>query len=443
MFHKKNLFCYDGRPDLSGRMRMLLYPAVLVAVLCLPVSGAARVHFPAGQFDGDVRRFAAIDQHALAAPVSVEKDLPTLVTYLIEPAKNQLEKARVIWRWITGNIAYDVEGYYQHKHPTVHRVSEVFSRRIAVCAGYAKLYVEMARLAGLKAKYVRGSSRKDIGTGNSYDHAWNSVEIDGRWYLMDATRAAGSSASHPKKIDSRFTSPYKEGWFLVDPRYMVFTHFPEDNEWQLLKTPIGPHDFIFFPRITPWFSINKLWFFSKPEGYLSLEKHEALHLQVPRGIEIKAVTVKDSSRASARIVRDADRVQIFPQAKTGGRHSLIVLGKRADEKKFSVAAFYYYLPKIHVPNVVPTTHGGTHEVRVILPKSAILPTGRELIFRFFSSSTDLIVVSNAGKTWRFEGSENYDFRIPVRKGKLRIDARITSAPVYGKSMKTILEYDVE
>ncbi|HPS92175.1 MAG TPA: hypothetical protein PKV33_08465, partial [Methanothrix sp.] len=48
--------------------------------------------------------YEKIDLHALNAPTSAEATIGSLATYLIEPAKNDREKARAIFRWIAENI---------------------------------------------------------------------------------------------------------------------------------------------------------------------------------------------------------------------------------------------------------------------------------------------------------------------------------------------------
>ena len=65
---------------------------------------------PAGKYaDYDYSR---IDQHALQCPKEMETDIKTLVGYLTQPAQNEHEKLRAVFRWITANIAYDTEGFF-------------------------------------------------------------------------------------------------------------------------------------------------------------------------------------------------------------------------------------------------------------------------------------------------------------------------------------------
>ena len=60
--------------------------------------------------------------------------------YLIQPAQNELEKARVLFRWIAENIAYDVTYDHAHQSP-----EDVLETGTAVCAGYSGLYGSLCR----------------------------------------------------------------------------------------------------------------------------------------------------------------------------------------------------------------------------------------------------------------------------------------------------------
>ncbi len=51
----------------------------------------------------------------------------------------------------------------------------------AICAGYALILNEALKYVGLKSLYVKGCELGKSG------HAWNQVQIDGKWYNVDAT----------------------------------------------------------------------------------------------------------------------------------------------------------------------------------------------------------------------------------------------------------------
>ena len=51
----------------------------------------------------------------------------------------------------------------------------------AICAGYALILNEALKYVGIKCQYVRGTEPKRGG------HAWNQIQIDGKWYNADPT----------------------------------------------------------------------------------------------------------------------------------------------------------------------------------------------------------------------------------------------------------------
>lgn len=51
----------------------------------------------------------------------------------------------------------------------------------SICAGYALILNEALKSVGIKSQYVEGYPEK------GYGHAWNQVQIDGKWYNVDPT----------------------------------------------------------------------------------------------------------------------------------------------------------------------------------------------------------------------------------------------------------------
>jgi hypothetical protein len=59
-----------------------------------------------------------------------------------------------------------------------------------VCIGYATLYNTIVSKLGLNCRFVEGLVRN-----NKYEsHAWNVVELDGKWYCVDTTWGDSGSA---------------------------------------------------------------------------------------------------------------------------------------------------------------------------------------------------------------------------------------------------------
>ena len=84
---------------------LVFWPGLLcLAGLCPPPAAAER--------SDEGYDYSMIDQHALNAPEELKSSVESLVEYLIKPASNDRERLRAIFRWITHNIAYDTEGFF-------------------------------------------------------------------------------------------------------------------------------------------------------------------------------------------------------------------------------------------------------------------------------------------------------------------------------------------
>jgi hypothetical protein len=199
-------------------------------------------------------KWAKLDAYALGTPAKFTRDVPTLTAYLIKPAKTEMEKARVLFRWITANIQYDDDGYNsgQYGHDNAEEVLKV---RNGVCDDFSELYMAMAKSAGLEAEKVSGYA-KGYGyvEGKKFektDHAWNALKIDGKWHLFDATWAQGYGEDDRGRLKS--VKHFDEEWFDADPRTFIYKHLPEEAKWQLLPKPITKMEYEKMPYASPEF----------------------------------------------------------------------------------------------------------------------------------------------------------------------------------------------
>ncbi len=186
--------------------------------------------------------FRAIDTYAVETPLEKEASLRTLALHLTEPFASDRAKARSITRWMADRIDYDWESYKSGRYASISTdATFVLKRRISVCDGYANLFVELTKLAGLESVKVTGFSK---GYGyNPYknpktsDHSWNAVKIDGEWRLLDVTWTSGEREE--KSSDKRFNDFY----FLTPPEQFINDHLPDDKKWQLLDHSISKQEF--------------------------------------------------------------------------------------------------------------------------------------------------------------------------------------------------------
>lgn len=204
------------------------------------------------QIMSDPDMFKTIDSHVARTPASVCSSVPTLAEYLIKPARTPLERARAIYKWVTTNITYDVDGYFGRSEKQSCEAGNVLHSRSSVCSGYGDLFQSLCRCAHIPVKvingYAKGYSHKnkdeiDLSTMQT-NHAWNAIFVEGEWRLVDCTWDAGY-------IDGKtFHWRKKDYFFLMDPEYFVSSHLPFMNKdlaasesWQLLDKPVDPKTF--------------------------------------------------------------------------------------------------------------------------------------------------------------------------------------------------------
>jgi hypothetical protein len=81
--------------------------------------------------------------------------------------------------------------------------------------------------------YAKGFGFDPSQKFNRSNHAWNVIEIDGRWSIFDATWGQGNgTAVNGKLVSKKEFDPY---WFDVDPYETIFNHFPEAKEYAFVE----------------------------------------------------------------------------------------------------------------------------------------------------------------------------------------------------------------
>lgn len=180
-------------------------------------------------------RFAEIDRMVLAVPDSQTKNIQHLARYFSEYTNTEIERARAAYKWITTHVAYDWEAFAK-KAITDQSAENTLKTRVAVCEGYANLFKALCDELGIPCEVVSGYAKGiDYQIGMPIDepnHSWNAVKIFGKWHLADPTWGANDKNNR--------TNDY---YFLPPPERLIFTHFPERANWQLLPHRINMYEF--------------------------------------------------------------------------------------------------------------------------------------------------------------------------------------------------------
>ncbi|TXT49683.1 MAG: transglutaminase domain-containing protein [Spirochaetes bacterium] len=168
-------------------------------------------------------------------------------------------KVKLIHDWICASISYDATMLKQGM-VTNQDVQTVLATRKAVCSGYSRVFQSMADFAGIPCVTVSGFVKNQRGArGLSQDnsHAWNLVQVYGRWHIVDTTFDAGYVK------DWVFVKKYSTENLFVDPAQSIYARYPKESGQQLLASPISGQDFLNLPDVEPAFFDYGLEFDSK------------------------------------------------------------------------------------------------------------------------------------------------------------------------------------
>lgn len=190
---------------------------------------------------GNTRNTAGIfaETDATVAKIDATKftDYGQLVAFIARKYKDDLNITRGIYTWIATNINYDQQAYHDAHLVGSQNAADVWKDRLAVCEGYANLFKAMCSAAGIESRMIKGYAR-DMADHqfNFPNHAWNSVMIEGKWYLIDVTWASVNNASSTmihSDLREKYAQHKLDYFFMADPADLILSHLPEDPYWQL------------------------------------------------------------------------------------------------------------------------------------------------------------------------------------------------------------------
>jgi hypothetical protein len=195
--------------------------------------------------------FDKLDKYARNTPEKYSHNIKDLADYLNIPAKNDLEKARLAFTWVATHIQYDAEAFNTGNYKNEFSADSVLMRRTAVCEGYSTLFMELGSKMNLEVVkivgYAKGYGLKINEKFPETNHAWNAIRINNQWQLIDVTWGSGYGFTKENKMESVMEfDPY---WFCVKPKECIFSHLPENNNWQLIHNSISLTQFEELPYL--------------------------------------------------------------------------------------------------------------------------------------------------------------------------------------------------
>jgi len=148
---------------------------------------------------------------------------------IISDDMTNYEKVLSIFDYIMVNTTYDYSAFKQggNTNPMqfmCYYLEAVFmsNQALSVCDGYSKAFALLCNMEGINCVRVVGTA----GTTTEGGHAWNKVEIDGNWYVVDITWTEMQG-------DSEGSSYLQKNHAIIDGRYEAYVErvvVPDEEE---------------------------------------------------------------------------------------------------------------------------------------------------------------------------------------------------------------------
>ncbi len=170
---------------------------------------------------------------------ATKHDYTSIAQEITQGKETKYEQAKSIYQWICKNISYDTS--YR-----IYTADECWEHRRGVCQAYCELFYRLAEPLEIRTTIVVGKTKDFRGQIEGKGHSWLLVEVEDGCIFIDPTWGAGGMK------DNKFQQKENDlSWFHVDPYWMIFTHWPDDEQYQCLDTAIAWETFVQLPVAYP------------------------------------------------------------------------------------------------------------------------------------------------------------------------------------------------
>lgn len=181
------------------------------------------------------RDYSASDEVAASYPTAslpTSNRIPYLADVLCSPFPSLTDKARAIFTWLHHNMQYDVPNFLAGTIPRGLNAEQTIDRGLAVCEGFADVFMSICRAAGLECRRISGFGKgygfspENAMASFDSNHAWNAVRLEGGWTLVDSCWGAGH-------IDNgAWVQQFNPSMFTMGNKQFGARHFPSDaGDW--------------------------------------------------------------------------------------------------------------------------------------------------------------------------------------------------------------------
>ena len=340
----------------------------------------------------------------LLSPKKTESELSDLINYLKNETGNLnlLEKAYVVFYWMAENIIYDKTELKDNKNKDS-TPEGIYKYGKTICFGYSKLFAHISKCIGIETEYIKGYAKGfEYNPGEQIEktnHEWNAIKINDNYFLIDSTWGAGllEENIHIKELD--------DFYFLPNPKHLIYTHFPEDSKWQLLKNPITKEEFINQININSKFFTFHFTDINFKKSHFEVNNIESIKIfyDVKNSNDIIDLSIdvnflKDNEYISEEncyyITKNEKYFEVKLIFNKMGNYKVCLYGKNQYMDDYDSMIEYYPTCKQDAVKELyfPIFYSDYSEIEVINPLYDNLKSGDEINFIIKSNSLDEIII---------------------------------------------------
>ena len=354
-------------------------------------------------------RHSKIDKILNDCPIRTDTTLDKLIEYFKNNSKKLtlVERAWLVYKWVTENIEYDFEGVNAYSYDISEEAT--FSRGKSICSGYAGLYKKICDNLELIVEKIEGFSKVydfilNENLEDSEKHEWNAVNIEEEWYLIETTWGSGYS------LDGKtFIKKFNPYYFFTPPQEFVRGHLPFISKWQLLPKPKKINQQVFmafvplksnfftlgFNSIEPDFNINEV----KEKGNFTLYFEKSKDIKYDKIKVMAKLYLMENENNSKEIknsileIRKEDCYEVNYLISKKGDYKLQIFGSDDNNiKEYSeLCSLQLKCDKdVIKPKTYPTTTEFYYnsDIKIIHPNNGTLKEGNKVTFELKTTTWD-------------------------------------------------------
>ena len=173
-------------------------------------------------------------------------------------ADTQWQTALNLHDWITSHVYYDTTYHYYG--------ADMILRGYGVCDGYAKAYYMMCKKAGIPVYRITNS-----------DHAWNALQLDGKWYYIDSTW------DDPAGATTAVSGSEHHDYFCLNTALLELDH-PRPWEWtNATEKKLTALDNNYYIRRNDWQGIGNRYYDNNAYRWTTYSEAIANQISANRG----------------------------------------------------------------------------------------------------------------------------------------------------------------